>query len=126
MRAALVILLLCGAARAEDRQEMSAGDVSRWLTFFDKLVDVVVRDTSAKCDKMAADVNVVIDANKDAVAVVRAAHDQGKRLPQAAQEHMLEGVKKMVPAMQKCGQDGGVRAAFSKLDVTRKDAAARR
>ena len=68
MKAALVILLLCGAARAEDRQEMSAGDVSRWLSFFDKLVDVVVRDSSARCDKMATDVNVVIDANKDAVA----------------------------------------------------------
>lgn len=129
MRYALVVLLLCGVAHADDapkRQEMSAAEVTKWLTFFDKLVEVVVGDSSAKCDKMAADVNVVIDANQDAVAVVRAAHDQGKRLPQDAQEHMLAGVKKMVPAMQKCGQDDKVRAAFSKLDVTRKDAAARR
>jgi hypothetical protein len=39
---------------------------------------------------------------------------------------MMEGVKKMVPGLNKCGQDDKVRAAFAKLDLTRKDVAARR
>ena len=130
MRRTLVVLLLLvgGVARADNKPapEMSSGDVSKWLTFFDKLVGVVVSDSSAKCSKLAGDVNVLVDANQDAVAVARAAHDAGKRLPPDAQEHVMAGVKKMIPAMQKCGQDDKVRAAFSKLDLTRKDTAARR
>lgn len=135
-RVLLALVMLAGVARADDKAkadkpaarpvEMSAADTTKWLTFFDKLVATVVRTTSGPCDKMAGDVNAVIDANQDAVAVARAAHEQGKKLPQAAQEHMLEGVKKMVPGMQKCGQDDKVRAAFAKLDLTRKSATARR
>lgn len=125
-RALLALVLAAGVAHAEQAPpEMNAGDTAKWLTFFDKLVDVVVKSSST-CDKMAGDVNRVIDANKEAVAVARTAHAQGKKLPQAAQQRMMEGVKKMVPGMQKCGQNDKVRAAFAKLDLTRKDAAARR
>jgi hypothetical protein len=118
---AFVVLVLCvGAASADVKPvEMSPPDVAKWLTFFDKLVSVVAEATGT-CEKMAADVNIVIDANKDAVAVARRAHADGKKLPQAAQQRMLEGVKKMVPGMQKCGQHEKVRAAFAKLDLTRK------
>jgi hypothetical protein len=139
MRALLVVVLFAGVAHAEAEktkqrvtgadkapQTMDAGETTKWLTFFDKLVETVVRSSSATCTKMAGDVNAVIDANRDAVAIARAAHAAGRKLPQAAQQHMLEGVKKMVPAMQKCGQDDKVRAAFAKLDLTRKDTAARR
>ena len=112
-------------AQEQPAQEMSAGDTAKWLRFFDKLVATVVKSSSG-CAKMAVDVNAVIDANQDAIAIARAAHAAGRKLPQAAQQHMMEGVKKMVPGMQKCGQDDRVRAAFSKLDLTRKDAAARR
>lgn len=115
-------------ANAEDRapDEMSEAETAKWLTFFDKLVTTVVRTSSAPCEKMASGVNTVIDANRDAIAVARAAHAAGKKLPQEAQEHMLEGVKQMVPAMQRCGTDGKVRAAFARLDLTRKATAARR
>ena len=120
-----------GIANADDKAaqnkapEMSAADTTKWLAFFDKLVASVVQ-SSGTCDKMASEVNRVIDTNKDAVAVARSAHAAGRRLPQHAQEHMLEGVKKMVPGLQRCGQDDKVRAAFAKLDLTRKEAAARR
>ncbi len=116
-----------GIANAGDRPaEMSAHDTATWLAFFDKLVATVVRDASQPCEKLAGDVGRVIDANQDAVAIARAAHAEGRKLPQAAQEHMLVGVKKMMPAMQKCGQDTKVRAAFARLDLTRQRAAARR
>ena len=98
---------------------MSAADVTRWLAFFDKLVSTV-SSSPASCDKLAVDVAQVIDQNKDAIEIARNARATGRKLPEAAQQHMLEGVKKMVPAMQKCGQHDKVRAAFAKLDLNRR------
>ena len=118
-----------GIVHAEpDRRpvEMSAADTAKWLAFFDKLVDTMVRTSTAPCDKMATEVNAVIDANRDAVAVARAAHTAGRRLPKAAQQHMMAGVKRMIPGMRRCGSDGKVRAAFARLDLTRKNSAAAR
>jgi hypothetical protein len=114
----LLVVAFAPSAHAQQANEMAPADVTRWLTFFDGLVVTVVKAPS--CDKLASDVSVLVDQNKDAVAIARAARAQGKKLPQAAQEHMLEGVKKMVPAMQKCGQHDKVRAAFAKLDLNRK------
>jgi hypothetical protein len=138
LRTVLAFALLAGIcasafriANADDKAaqdktpEMSAADTAKWLGFFDKLVTSVVQ-SSGTCEKMASDVNRVIDANQDAIAIARSAHAAGRRLPQAAQQHMLEGVKKMVPGLHRCGQDDKVRAAFAKLDLTRKEAAARR
>jgi hypothetical protein len=134
MRTVLALALLAGIcifafriANADDKppQEMSAADTTRWLTFFDALVSTVVKASSSPCAKMASDVNQVIDANPDAIALAKTAHAAGRRLPQSAQQHMMEGVKRMVPGLNKCGQDDKVRAAFAKLDLTRKDAAAR-
>lgn len=125
---ALICASAIGIANADDQPpvEMSQTDTTKWLAFFDKLVATVVNASSAPCDKMATDVNAVIDANQDAIALARSAHAAGRKLPQPAQEHMMVGVKKMVPAMQRCGSDDKVRAAFAKLDLTRKRAAARR
>jgi hypothetical protein len=114
-----------GSAKEKPAQEMSAADTQKWLAFFDKLVTTVVK-SSGTCDKLATDVNKLIDVNHDAIEVARAARTAGRKLPQAAQQHMMDGVKKMVPTLQKCGQDDRVRAAFAKLDLTRKDTAARR
>ena len=104
---------------AAPKQQMSDADVARWLGFFDKLVTTVVK-AQTTCERLAFDVTQVIDQNKDAIAIARNARAAGRKLPESAQQHMLEGVKKMVPAMQKCGQHEKVRAAFSKLDLNRK------
>jgi hypothetical protein len=111
---------LVGVAHAQAPQEMPPDDVKTWLTFFDKLVTTTVKSQQAPCDKLASDVSSLVDANKPAITIAKQARQQGKKLPQAAQEHMLDGVKKMVPAMQKCGQNEKVRAAFAKLDLSRK------
>jgi hypothetical protein len=116
---------IANAEEAKPAPEMSAADTQKWLVFFDKLVTVVVK-ASGTCDKLATDVTKLIDVNQDAIAMARAAREAGRKLPQTAQQHMMEGVKKMVPTLQKCGQDDKVRAAFAKLDLTRKDTAARR
>jgi hypothetical protein len=69
---------------------------------------------------MAVDVNAVVDANKDAIDVAKAAKAQGRKLPADAQQKMVDGVKKMIPGMQNCGQNEKVRGAFAKLDLNRK------
>src|SRR5437588_11149609 len=101
MRALAIVILLCATARAElpKAEEMPPPDVAKWIGFFDKLVDTVVADANV-CDKMAGDVGSLIDRNQGALALARTARAQHKKLPLAAQQHMLDGVKKMMPGMQ--------------------------
>jgi hypothetical protein len=122
--AALLVVAMLGSAGSiasadTAPAEMASAEVTRWLAFWDKLVVTVV-EAQATCDKLATEVSSLVDKNKDAVAIAKHARAQGQKLPEAAQQHMLEGVKKMIPVMQKCGQHEKVRAAFAKLDVTRK------
>ena len=95
---------------------MPAADVGRWMGFFDKLVDAVVSNAST-CDKMAGDVGVLIDRNHEVIDMARTARSKHRKLPLAAQQHMLDGVKKMMPGMQNCGDNQKVQTAFAKLDV---------
>ena len=91
-------------------------DVKKFLAFFDKLVDTVVADKDS-CPKMAKDVNALIDANQAVLDMARKAKEQGKQLPEDAKNHMMESAKKMMGAMQKCGNDKDVNAAFQRLDM---------
>jgi hypothetical protein len=120
LRSILVVVVLAGTAmsvRAQPpTQEMPASDVTKWLGFFDKLVDAVVRNETS-CDKMAADVGSVIDANHDSLLIARNARAAHKKLPESAQQHMLDGVKKMGPGIEKCGDNEKVKDAFAKLEV---------
>ena len=123
MKTLLALVLLAGAALAQPpaktADEMPASDVARWMSFFDKLVTAVVAN-EADCDKMAGDVSKTIDQNRQAIVVAKQARDANKKLPIAAQQKMLDGVKKMGPGIQKCGERDNVKVAFSKLDVSRK------
>ncbi len=102
---------------------MSAADTTKWLAFFDALVTAVAK-SSSNCEKMAADINAVVDANKDTIERARVAQTQGKKLPQSAQQRVMDGIDKMVPGLQKCGDDEKVRAAFARLDVSHKSPSA--
>jgi hypothetical protein len=96
-------------------EEVAAADVTRWLAFFDKLVEAVASNAQA-CDKMATDVSTVIDSNQANIAVARDARAKGKKLPVSAQQHMLDGVRKMGPGIEACADNARVKAAFAKLD----------
>jgi hypothetical protein len=103
--------------------EMSAADTTKWLAFFDALVSAVAKSPK-DCEKMAANINAVVDANKDTLERTRVAQDQGKKLPQSAQQRVMDGIDKMVPGLQQCGDNEKVRAAFSRLDMNQKSSAA--
>ncbi len=92
----------------------SSDDVKKFLVFFDKLVDAVVADKD-NCPKMATDVNKLIDTNQDIIKMANDAEAAGKKLPKDAEDHMMASAKKMGPAMQKCGSDKDVNAAFMRL-----------
>lgn len=89
-------------------------DVQKFLTFFDKIVDAVVADKD-DCTKMATDVNKLIDDNKDLLEKAKEHQAKGEKLPDEAKNHMMESSKKLFGAMQKCGNDKGVQAAFQRL-----------
>ncbi len=97
-------------------EEMAPADVTRWLAFFDKLVQAVEANAQS-CEKMAADVSTVIDTNRPSLALARDARKHGKKLPQAAQQHMLDGVRRMGPGIENCSDNERVKAAFSKLET---------
>jgi hypothetical protein len=102
-------------APREDANQMSPNDVARFLAFFDNLVDVVVRDAQS-CDKMAFDVSALLDANQANLAIARAAHAAHKRMPEVAQYHMLDGVRRMSRGIESCADNARVKSAFAKLD----------
>lgn len=102
--------------------EMSSADVTNWLGFFDELVATVVADQNT-CEKMATDVSAVIDRHHDSLRVARRARLRHEKLPEAAQQHMLDGVKRMGPGIENCGNNDHVKQAFSKLDTEHQGAA---
>jgi len=117
--ALLLVVSLADIVAANPQAEMPPADVSRWIAFFDKLVDTVI-GSNESCDKLAVAVNAVIDSNHGVITLARNARASGKKLPEAAQQHMLDGARRMVPTLKKCGEHEQVRAAFGKLDLKRR------
>jgi hypothetical protein len=96
--------------------EVTPSEAQSWLALFDKVVDTVVID-KADCAKMATDMNAVVDANQKTIAMARDAKAKGKKLPVSAQQHMMDGARRMLGALDKCGHDEKVGAAFQRIDL---------
>lgn len=96
--------------------EVTPTEARNWIMLFDKVVDTVVVNRE-DCAKMASGINVVVDANKDTIAMAKDAKAKGKKLPQSAQQHMLDGARKLMGALDKCGRDEKVGAAFARIDL---------
>ena len=115
MKLALVLIALASTS-AFAKEEVSAKDAQAWVEVFDKIVDAVVTNRD-DCGKMATGVAAVIDANEPTIAKVRAAKLEGKKFPSSIQQHLLDGTKRMVGSLDKCGRDTQVAAAFARLDL---------
>ena len=114
-----LVLAVAPVAAQPDRQapaEVTPSEAQAWIATFDKIVDTVVANRE-DCDKMASSLNAVIDANQEAIKIARDAKAKGKKLPASAQQHMLEGMRRMVAALDKCGRDDKVAAAFKRIDL---------
>jgi len=96
--------------------EVTPMEARSWIALFDKVVDTVVTNR-AECPKMATGLNTVIDANQETIAMARDAKAKGKRLPPAAQQQMIDGMRKMMASLDKCGRDDKVAQAFFRLDL---------
>lgn len=117
---AIAIALAGGTAAAQpDKQapaEVTPGEAHAWMVLFDKIVDAVVVNKD-DCARMAGDLNAVIDANQDTIKIARDAKAKGKKLPASVQQHMLDSMRRMVAALEKCGRDANVATAFKRIDL---------
>ncbi len=98
---------------------VSKADVDKFLAFFDSLVDKIVANKDS-CPNMATAVNAHIDANMEMIKKSAEMKAKGMTLPKDAQDHMMTSVKKMMGAMQKCGNDPDVQKAFQRMDLGKK------
>jgi hypothetical protein len=119
-RAMFLLALTSATAFAQpDKQapaEVTPSEAQAWIALFDKVVDAVVVNRE-DCAKMAGDINGVVDANQPAIAIARDAKAKGKKLPASAQQHMLDGMRRMVASLDKCGRDEKVATAFKRIDL---------
>ena len=117
MRVLIALVLVASAAHAAgSNNEVPAEQAKQWVALFDKVVDGVVTDRN-DCEHMAAHITGLAVANQQTIAMAREARAEGKHLPVAAQQHMLDGMRRMVRALDKCGRDEKVAEAFRRLDL---------
>lgn len=112
----IALVLVASAAHATGSNEVSADQAQKWVALFDKLVDSVVTDRN-DCEHMAAHITGLAVANQETIAMARDAKAHGKHLPASSQQHMLDGMRRMVGALDKCGKDEKVAEAFRRLDL---------
>ena len=96
--------------------EVTPAEAKSWMALFSKVVDTVV-DNREDCDKMAGGLHAVVDANQKTIAMARDAKAKGKRLPATVMQQMADGARRMLAALDKCGRDEKVGAAFKRIDL---------
>ena len=113
----LVLALSSTSALAERTStEVSATDAKAWIDVFDKIVDAVVAHRS-DCPTMAGDLHAIIGVSQDTIRAVREAKSKGRRLPASATQRMIDGSKRMMASLDKCGRDEHVASAFARIDL---------
>lgn len=97
--------------------EVSKADAEKFMTFFNKLIDVIVANAD-DCTKMAAGINAHFDANAALLKEMNSPEMKKKDLPKEYKDKMnARAQKDMMPALQKknCMSDKGVGAAMERL-----------
>ena len=96
--------------------EVTPSEARAWVALFDKVVDTVVANRE-HCDKMAAGLHAIIDANQATIEMARDAKARGKKLPASVHQHMRDSMRRMIAALDKCGRDEKVAGAFKRIDL---------
>jgi hypothetical protein len=102
------------AQTKKPREVVGSSGVEAFLAFYDQFVGIVDSDQN-NCEKMANELDALLQANKDVLAQGREASARGKVLPTAAQQHIAEASKKIGPGAQKCGSNQRVIQALQQL-----------
>jgi tRNA U34 5-carboxymethylaminomethyl modifying GTPase MnmE/TrmE len=103
------------------REPVSDADAQRYLSFFEKLVAIVVANQN-DCARMAAAIDAHVEANQALVKEVAEAKNRQKELPPAVKAKIQQKVKdELQPALQKCVQDKAVKAALERLQNPKLD-----
>lgn len=114
-----VLLASATASAVPEKQapaEVTPAEAKSWLTLFETIVDTVVTHRD-ECSRMATGLNAVVDANQPTIAMARDAKAKGKRLPASAMQKMATSAQRMIAALDKCGRDETVGAAFKRIDL---------
>src|SRR6187455_3234143 len=111
-----IALALAATPAVADTNEVSANETRAWIALFDKIVDAVVANRT-DCRTMAQDLDAIITANQDTIRVAREAKQKGKKLPAGATQHIQDATRRMIGALDKCGRDDRVAAAFGRIDL---------
>jgi hypothetical protein len=117
----VVALASAPAVALADQQppaEVTPSEAHAWVSLFEKVVDTVVANKD-RCSSMARDLNAVVDANQNTIRIARDAKAKGKQLPADARQRMIDGTRRMIAALDKCGRDDQVSAAFMRIDLGR-------
>ena len=97
--------------KSPDPKAVSAADTEKYLAFFDKVVDTVTADKD-DCNKMGDDLGGLFAANNALLEQANANKKAGQKFTKVAQDHLLGGIKKMAPAINKCMANEKVAGAF--------------
>ena len=91
--------------------EMPAAQVTKFLAFFDKLVDTM-KAAKEDCGKLATNIDTLVDGNVALLKELAALGAQGKQLPKAAEDKLTARMGE-VATQQKCFADPAVQGARS-------------
>lgn len=94
-----------------DAKEVPADYTAKYLAFFDKVIDTVIADKD-DCNKMGDELTAQFAANDALLQQANQFKKDGKKFGKDAQDHMLAGIKKSGPAINKCMANDKVKTAF--------------
>lgn len=92
--------------------EVTPAQAKSWIALFNKVVDAVVANRG-DCTRMADGLNIVVETHPETIAMARDAKAKGICCIALGGK----GARRMVGALDKCGRNEKVGAAFKRIDL---------
>jgi hypothetical protein len=103
-----------GAQPASKAETTTAAQTQAFLAFYDQFVGIIEANQN-DCAAMATRLDALLKANQQMLADGRAATAQGRQLPAAAQQHIVDDSRRMQAGVQKCAANPAVVSALQQL-----------